>query len=399
MNVNFSSFFKGSVVKDANLKSDFFKLILSSTLFTILATLILGIILKKHIYFLMVNAVTFLFLSFLYYVIRENEAAFMRKRVYTTYCLVMGCFLLPLLYLLGGGIHSGIPLLFMVVGITTILLLDNLLMVIIFILNFTSANVVYYLDHYKNVCEQYTILGDYSYIDIAVTTCFVGIFIGHFLRSLIGKFEENQEKANELLGRIENAATKDPLTGAYNRRYLIEYIDKCIDQVDNGELKAFSLLMFDIDYFKNINDTYGHLAGDDCIKSLSLILQNTLRKLDVVSRYGGEEFICVLPSAEDTPAFRRAEQIRSTVENTILSADIDKKITVSGGVAMYKPGMTADELISSVDNNLYLAKTNGRNQIVWHDGGIPPLVYSIYGADPLHPVQNSGRRFSDATKF
>lgn len=399
MKINFSSFFKGSVVKDAQLKRDFFTQILYSTIFTMLATLLLALILHKHVFFIIANAATLLFLLVLFFVGRKNAATFMQKRIYITYCLVMGCFLLPLLYLFGGGVHSGIPLLFMVIGITTILLLDNVLMVVIFALNYTSASVVYYLDHFQNMCDKYTVLGDNTFIDIALTTSFVGPFIGLFLRSLTGHFEENQDKANDLLGRIENAATKDPLTGAYNRRYLIEYIDKCIDQVSKGELAAFSLLMFDIDHFKQINDTYGHLAGDDCIKSLSLILQNTLRKRDVVARYGGEEFICVLPSAEDTPAFRRAEQIRSTVENTILSGDVNKKITVSGGVAMYKIGMTAEELIESVDHNLYLAKEGGRNQIVWHDGGIAPLIYAVYGAETLQPVQNSGRRFSDATKF
>ena len=155
--------------------------------------------------------------------------------------------------------------------------------------------------------------------------------------------------------------------------------------------------MFYIDHFKKINDTYGHLTGDDCIKSLTYIFKRSVRNIDIVCRYGGEEFICVLPTAEDTPAFRRAEQIRASVENTQLSTEIDKKVTISGGVAMYRPGMTPEELIKEADSNLYLAKENGRNQIVWHNGGIPPLCYATYSSDILNPVQNSGRRFSDVT--
>ncbi|MBQ0135442.1 MAG: GGDEF domain-containing protein [Oscillospiraceae bacterium] len=399
MSFNLSNFFKGTSVKEANLKRDLFSRILYATILTMSATLILGLLLQKHLYFIITNVAILIFLAILLIIRRLSEQTFMQKRIYVTFCFVMGCFLLPLLYIFGGGIHSGIPLLFMMIGITTILLLDNITLVLIFASTVIVPNIAYYLDQELHYCDKYTVLGDFTFIDIALTTSFVGPFIGLFLRDLINRFEENQTKANDLLGRIENAATKDPLTGAYNRRYLIEYIDSCIAQVDSGELGAFSILMFDIDHFKNVNDTYGHLAGDDCIKSLALILQSSLRKVDVVSRYGGEEFICVLPSAEDTPAFRRAEQIRTTVENTILSQSIDKKITVSGGVAMYKPGMTAEELIEAADSNLYIAKENGRNQIVWHNGGIPPLVYAVYGASSLQPVHNSGRRFSDATKF
>ncbi len=399
MKLDYSLFFKGSAVENANLKRDFFKQILYSTIFSMIATLILGFILNKDPYFILINVIILLFLAFLFVAGRSDEETFMQKKIYIAYTFVLGSLLLPLLYVFGGGIHSGIPLLFVVAGVTTILLLDNLSMVIMLILNFASIMFVYYLDYKLGYCDKFTFLGNNTYIDIAMSVCFVGPFIGLFLRELVRRFEESQEKANELLGRIENAATKDPLTGAYNRRYLIEYIDKCISKVDNGELGAFSILMFDIDHFKNINDTYGHLAGDDCIKSLTVILERSLRKVDVVSRYGGEEFICVLPSAEDTPAFRRAEQIRNTVENTILSEVIDKTITVSGGVAMYKAGMTAQELIEAVDRNLYIAKESGRNQIVWHDGGIPPLVYAVYSPDTLQPVKNSGRRFSDATKF
>ncbi|MDO5448421.1 MAG: GGDEF domain-containing protein [Clostridia bacterium] len=399
---SFTDLFKGTGIEDALLKKEFFSLILSCSLFTAIAFLVEALIFRKHLLCVAIYITMISFLSILVFAGKKDESAFMQKKRYISYSILMGCVLIPAVYLVGGGIYSGAPLFFMMAGVFVLLLLDNALMIGVFLFMMFSAGFVYILDYRtEGLVERFTDLGGKTYLDIGISTIIVGLSIGFFLRQLTKFFDENQDKANELLGRIENAATKDPLSGAYNRRYLMDYLEECIKQVENDKLHTFSLLMFDIDHFKNINDKYGHLAGDDCIKNLVLILKSSLRSVDVVTRYGGEEFICVLPTAEDTPAFRRAEQIRVAVENTQLSADIDKTITVSGGVFMYKPGMRPEELIKAVDHNLYIAKESGRNQIVWHDGGIPPLVYAAYSGDVLEPVQNSGRRFTDAsaTKF
>ena len=350
-------FFKGTGIEDALLKKEFFSLILTSSLFTAFAFLVESLIFRKHPFCIAIYIAMIAFLSILEFAGKKDDSSSMQKKRYISYSILMGCIFLPGVYLVGGGISSGVPLFFIMVGVFILLLLDNALMVAIFIVMIAAAGTVYIID-FKNtdLITGFTNLGDKTYLDIGISTIIVGLSIGFFLRRLTKFFDENQEKANELLGRIENAATKDPLSGAYNRRYLMEYLEDCIKQVEDEKLKTFSLIMFDLDHFKKINDTYGHLAGDDCIKNLVLILKRSLRDVDVVTRYGGEEFICVLPTAEDTPAFRRAEQIRVAVENTQLSADIDKTITVSGGVFMYKPGMRPEELIEAVDHNLYLAK-------------------------------------------
>ncbi len=398
MAFSIKNFIKGQGIESAELKKKFFSLLVNLGLCTTAFYLMLALILKKNIYCILVYIAMFIFLMVLYFVGKYNNALFMQKRMYVAYCFFMGNVFLPSLYLLGGGIHSGIPLFFMVSGVTTILMLDNLLMVGMLLTNIAVAMAAITIDQTQaGLVDSFTELGDMTYIDIGLSSIIAGIGIGIFLRHLTKFFDKNQKKANELLSKIEEASTKDPLCGAYNRRYLMNFLDKCIEKVEKGEMETFSILMFDIDHFKKVNDTYGHLTGDDCIKSLAFILKRSVRNIDVVCRYGGEEFICVLPTAEDTPAFRRAEQIRVAVENTQLSAEIDKKVTVSGGVAMYKPGMTPEELIHEVDNNLYLAKENGRNQVVWHNGGIPPLCYATYSNDILNPVKNSGRRFSDAT--
>lgn len=392
--------FTGPTVENPLLKRDFFSQIVISTGIIAIGFLVFGLIAHKHLYFIITAGSMLVFMGLLYAIYKFTKNPPTQITVYILYCIIIGCVYVPALYFYGGGIHSGVPIFFMLGGIATILLLDNWLMILVLIANIAAAFISYNFDQKLYIADRFIPPGgDHIYLDIGISAIVAGWAAGMFLRRLTQGFEEKEAKVNELYAKIEDAATKDPLSGAYNRRYLMDFLNKCIQQVEEGELNTFSIIMFDIDHFKQINDTYGHLAGDDCIRSLSLIIQNTTRKTDITTRYGGEEFICVLPTADETPAFRRAEQIRVAVENTQLSEDINKTITVSGGVMMYKPGMTPEELIEAADHNLYIAKENGRNQIVWHEGGIPPLVYSAYGGDILQPTYNSGRRFSDATKF
>ncbi len=384
----------------ATLKGDLFKKISESLVVAGFVYLVISLLIGRHIAAIGVQIILFLFYILCYLLQKRITGEAKQRLLYIMFCFINNSILLPLAFIFGGGIDSGFSIIFIAGGVTTILLLDNIILIIMFILNSLSFVAAYAINWFRpDFVDNFTQMGNHTYIDIGFSSIFIGISIGFFLRILAKNFDENQQKARDLLGQIEDASTKDPLTGAYNRRYLIEYLEKCIAQVESGEMKAFSILMFDLDHFKKINDTYGHLSGDDCIKNLTYILKNSLRKVDVVSRYGGEEFICVLPSADDTPAYRRAEQIRASVENTQLSANIDKTVTVSGGVAMYMPGMTVEQLIEEADTNLYMAKENGRNQIVWHHGGIPPLCYVAYEPDSLKPVENSGRRFSDMTKI
>ena len=357
-----------------------------------------GRFLDKHDASSFANTFLFFLYAICFLISRRTKTEKGLANLFTVFCLIQNCLLFPFAYFATGGITSGLPLMFMVGGIAVLLLLDHITMFIVFLLTCIAYALTYTIDWYMpQYVDHFTYLGDLTYLEIATTTLIVGLGTGILLRVIMHNFDDKHDKSNALLQQIEESSTKDPLTGAYNRRYLMNHIDKCIKKVESGEMRAFSILMFDIDHFKRVNDTYGHLAGDDCIKNLTVILKNTLRNVDVVSRYGGEEFICVLPTAEDTPAFRRAEQIRESVELTQLSEDIDKKITVSGGVAMYEPGMTPQQLIADADENLYIAKESGRNQIVWHKGGIPPLCYVAYDTTALKPIQNAGRRFSDAT--
>jgi two-component system, cell cycle response regulator len=163
---------------------------------------------------------------------------------------------------------------------------------------------------------------------------------------------------------IKKEAYIDFLTGAFNRRYVENLIKKEFE-----EASVCSLLMMDLDYFKRINDTYGHDDGDVVLKETSLIITNTLNGSGVLGRYGGEEFIAVLPNIHENAALILAENIRKSIENHIfVLKKINERITLSIGVAT---SIKKERIFSSVetfikasDEALYKAKNTGRNRSV-----------------------------------
>jgi diguanylate cyclase (GGDEF)-like protein len=129
--------------------------------------------------------------------------------------------------------------------------------------------------------------------------------------------------------------------------------------------KNLSIMMIDIDYFKDVNDTYGHIAGDEVLKEFSSIISNNIRRdLDWVARFGGEEFLVCLPGASTEKAAEIAESIRKAVEShTFIYLDKRINITSSFGVAGMESGMHIETLIESADKYLYMAKQEGRNKV------------------------------------
>lgn len=159
--------------------------------------------------------------------------------------------------------------------------------------------------------------------------------------------------------QLKRLAFRDGLTGALNYRALEEMLHREMERAQRYNT-PFALIMLDVDYFKKINDTYGHLAGDLALKSLTDVLNATLRQSDMVFRYGGEEFVVLLPHADLDTGRRLAERIREAVAKMPLASGV--KITVSLGVSEYVAGMDGRMLISRADRGLYLAKERGRNR-------------------------------------
>lgn len=164
---------------------------------------------------------------------------------------------------------------------------------------------------------------------------------------------------------LETESATDPLTGLYNRRHLKEEIQNELARSERSEVK-FCILLLDIDHFKKINDKYGHKIGDDVLKELSAILRNSVRLSDKVFRYGGEEFMILLPETLAIDARILAERIREKIENYSFT-NVRNKVCISGGIAQSSKDSSLDLLIQKADKRLYFAKENGRNTIVWDE--------------------------------
>lgn len=169
---------------------------------------------------------------------------------------------------------------------------------------------------------------------------------------------------------LRNLSTIDGLTGISNRRMLDEYIEKYYRLGIRKKL-PLSILMLDIDYFKFYNDFYGHIKGDECLKSIASILKNSLKRgYDLAARYGGEEFCCVLPETELKDAIKVAERIQDSVKESKmehLASPIVKYVTLSIGIYSSVPTEKTDhnKFIQKADEALYMAKNNGRNRIMF----------------------------------
>jgi len=175
----------------------------------------------------------------------------------------------------------------------------------------------------------------------------------------------------KLQSDLREQALHDPLTGLYNRRYLSEAIEREI-AIAEREQKSLSVIVMDLDHFKDVNDTYGHQVGDQYLISFAALLQSRIRKSDIACRYGGEEFLLVLPAVSLEDAVKRAEEIRQAYANTTLPGrGINKQVTISMGIATYPlHGEESEEIVIKADKALYMSKENGRNRVnVWEEKG------------------------------
>jgi len=148
----------------------------------------------------------------------------------------------------------------------------------------------------------------------------------------------------------------DNLTGVQNKGGLVYEFSNLI-----GKNKKFSVLMFDIDNFKSINDNLGHIVGDKCLRNLAIVASNSIRKTDIIGRYGGDEFVIILPQTGVSDAFKIGTSLLKRVQKTK-----DPAITISIGIAGYPwDGETMEELIETADKGLYASKNKGKNSIYY----------------------------------
>ncbi len=188
----------------------------------------------------------------------------------------------------------------------------------------------------------------------------------HLKTQLEATKKEVQTLRSEMQG-IKQSAVTDVLTGLLNRRGLEEIMARVFEHVQSNN-SSMCVAIIDIDHFKKVNDTHGHLIGDNVLKMLATVLKDHIKGKDTAARYGGEEFLIVLPDTQLKGAWVLCEQIRKKLEKMKWIARDTKKnlgsITISIGIAQYRLGETVETLVERADKGLYFAKEHGRNQTI-----------------------------------
>jgi diguanylate cyclase len=189
------------------------------------------------------------------------------------------------------------------------------------------------------------------------------MFLGIFSSALKHSLYQSGLKLKEAYKRIEELAELDELTGSFNRRCIMRMLDEEIARASRNGTPC-SIALIDLDHFKRVNDTYGHPIGDEVLRTFAITMFANIRSADRFGRYGGEEFLLLLPDMPDDGAARALDRLRAIVADLDWSAfSPGMKVTLSAGVATLKPGETTDTLLARADSALYAAKAQGRNRI------------------------------------
>jgi Amt family ammonium transporter len=183
----------------------------------------------------------------------------------------------------------------------------------------------------------------------------------HYFNSMVDDLKEKEEAAEEALRSLQYMAVTDGLTQIFNRKSIMDTLEKEISRATRYE-KHLSILLFDIDFFKKVNDEFGHVSGDRVLTKISKTTKSMLRESDIIGRYGGEEFLVVMPETELANAYILATRIRENIEKFSWDFSETYKITISGGV-VENMGEDSIRMIKRADALLYYAKENGRNKI------------------------------------
>ncbi len=226
-------------------------------------------------------------------------------------------------------------------------------------------------------------------VEAAVIIAYAGVlavvsYLGSFVVGLRRSLKESNIELRQAMVSLEDLATRDPLTSLPNRRSVMDQLDRESSRVErrDPDETALCLSILDIDHFKPVNDVHGHQAGDAVLKQVGQTLQDTIRKGDFVGRYGGEEFLILLPECSAPKALAAAERVRKAIEAMVPDAlPVGQQITVSQGVAVHRRGENIHDTLKRADMALYEAKDNGRNQVVVDAGDLPKAPLSRVAPD------------------
>lgn len=370
MKESFKKFLKTSFGSDIPVRYKFFNIIFSLGILVGIAGVAACINLNSSAQAITISAVMTLAFPLMAYIgIRAKD------KQYIVICIalcIVNLFIFPALYLSGGEINCGIPSYFVLgLAFTLFLTSGKISYILATVFSLWYSFIFFVSWRWPDICIDVPAFSmsadgkrDFAFNAISSNSFMVCIAIGVLAKVMFGLYQDQVKKIEANIIEVERQSIIDPLTTVYNRRYMYSYLADQVKSV-KGENNHLSVILFDIDFFKRLNDTYGHLTGDAVLKALANILKGACRGKDIVTRYGGEEFLLILPGANLEDAIARAEEIRDCVEKSYLCNDLPEgtSVTVSGGVASFGPDDTDETLVARADENLYKAKENGRNRV------------------------------------
>jgi len=206
------------------------------------------------------------------------------------------------------------------------------------------------------------------FIDLCVAVSLVSFVMATVAYTAFTGYRQEKRIAYDLMLELEKRnkeleflSVHDPLTEVFTRRYFFDRLQNELDNASDTE-ENFHVLMIDLDFFKRVNDEYGHLYGDDVLRSVACEIRNNIRDYDVLARYGGEEFVVLVGHSPGEVGYEVAENIRINVGN--IKYKHNKPVTVSIGVAINNSEDSVESIIQRADEKLYEAKKNGRNRVM-----------------------------------
>jgi diguanylate cyclase (GGDEF)-like protein len=203
------------------------------------------------------------------------------------------------------------------------------------------------------------------------------------LSNLRAKLQNQKEELTQALNRIQVLATRDELTGLYNRRHMMDVLNQHQKRLNRSGHHRFCLAILDIDHFKRINDTYGHNVGDEVLRNFAQAAATVMRETDVVARWGGEEFLVLLNDTQPGAAAIGLDRLREHLRHVQLAANLpDLKPTFSAGLTDYALSEPLHSCIERADRALYAAKNGGRDRVVMVDGA----AHDPQGRESGHPM-------------
>ena len=284
-----------------------------------------------------------------------------KTRLFATICIsVTGLILFPLMFFSNAGLHGGMPYYFLVAVVCTALALRGRTRLIIFITILIEYSALFYL--YAKFPQGFILMShEDAFIDQLCSMIIASLVLFSFSLIVSKQNYHDRHKIEQLSLLYERQANTDELTGLYNRRYFNNFLKLAI--LTLGDTGKLHIAMFDIDDFKYVNDKYGHPFGDTVLKRFSEILTTGLTDGVTACRYGGEEFLLLIPKKDKQEALDLVEDILKRTRESILLSD-NRFVTVSAGFMTCTEEMTYDVLLQEVDKKLYTAKRSGKNCVV-----------------------------------